>query len=378
MDDLPDDGAYGLTVERPQGLRATMDVRYHGEAEGRWNQEEQILIETAFRYAIKEWSPHLKGNPKYTFAVNIMGEREFVDTCGDNARACAGFHKHGLSPGSYYPVWFIDDFVQRWTGGDFNGAWEVAWEIGRTMVHEAGHNLGYHYAGGPHGGAHAPDGSGSVMSYDRTTALVMREDVQRLGPKAQWNGQPTENFTVAKGAAPDSIHSYGIWLTRDLTIDEAVYRPGRGRLPIEDIIAVQPFVTGIHNPDTQPTGNVTWSGDFVGFDIHATIMALLRADTSLRYALQTNQMAVGIANFETYYDRSWHTSRLADQNYNLQCAAGGCSLNTFDNCTDAGCTTGANVTALWGSYQGDPTGAAAGTVTDIDNGYTGAFAAKKD
>ena len=53
MDDLPNDGAFGLTVERPQGLRATIRVEYHGEAEGRWDAETRQTIESGLRYGFK-------------------------------------------------------------------------------------------------------------------------------------------------------------------------------------------------------------------------------------------------------------------------------------------------------------------------------------
>ncbi len=102
-----------------------------------------------------------------------------------------------------------------------------------------------------------------------------------------------------------------------MDIDEFVYGPGNGQLSIEDSITVQPFVDGIPHPTAQPTGSATWSGDFVGFETAETTMALLRADTSLRYALDTNDLAVGITEFENYYDRNWHTSNLADHHYNL-------------------------------------------------------------
>ena len=227
-------------------------------------------------------------------------------------------------------------------------------------------------------GFHAPDHSGSVMSYDWTSALVTSEDVRHLGPQAQRRGQPKEYFTVTKRATPDSIESYGVWIERDMKLEEVVYGPFNGRLGGKDDITVGPFVTGIPSTTARPTGSATWSGDFVGFDVDPSIMALLRADASLRYTLATERMAVGITDFEDYYAGSWGTSPLEDQHYDLQCAAGGCSLNTLSSCTDGICTEGEIVQLQWHSHEGDATGAAAGTVNDIDDFFVGAFAAEKD
>lgn len=379
MDDLPNDGAFGLTVKRPRGLRATIDVKYHGEAKGRWNAETRRTIESGLRYGFKQWGRHLKGNPEMTFEVNI-GTARFRENCGAEASvlACAAAYQHELNTGMWYPTEVVDWFLENWRSGDPERERWAAWVVTALITHEAGHNVGYHQLGGPDAGFHAPDGSGSVMSYDWTSALVTAEDVRYLGPQAQWRGQPTERFTVTKGATSDSIESYGIWIERDMKLDEVVYGPFDGRLKVEDKITVGPFVTGIPNLTARPTGNATWSGDFVGFDIDPSIMALLRADTSLRYTLETNRMGVGISDFEDYYEGNWGTSPLEDQHYNLQCAAGGCSLDTLSKCANGVCTDGEIVQLQWHSHEGDPTGAASGTVNDIDDFFVGAFAAEKD
>ena len=379
MDDLPDDGAFGLTVKRPQGVRATIRVEYHDEAEGRWSAETRRTIEAGLRYGFKQWGRHLVDNPEKTFVVNI-GNARFRENCGaqDGVLACALAYRHELTSGMWYPTEMVDWFVAQWHSGDADRAAWAAWVVTSLMTHEAGHNVGYHRPGGPDMGFHAPDGSGSVMSYDWTSALVTSADVRHLGPQARWRGQPRERFTVTKGAAPDSIHSYGIWLERDLILEEVVYGPVNGRLGGTDRITVGPFVTGIPSTTARPTGSATWSGDFVGFDVDPSVMALLRADASLRYTLATERMAVGITGFEDYYDGAWGTSSLENQHYDLQCTAGGCSLDTLSSCIDGTCTDGEIVQLQWHSHEGDATGAAAGTVNDVDDFFVGAFAAEKD
>ena len=379
MDDLPDDGAFGLTVERPQGMRATIRVEYHDEAEGRWDTETRRTIESGLRYGFKQWGRHLIDNPKKTFVVNI-GNARFRENCSprDGVLACAIGYRHELASGMWYPTEIVDWFVENWYSGDPERAQWAAWVVTALMTHEAGHNVGYNQPGGPDVGFHGPVGSGSVMSYDWTSALVTSEDVRHLGPQAQWRGQPKERFTVTKGATPDSVESYGVWIERDMKLEEVVYGPLDGRLGGNDIITVGPFVTGIPSTTARPTGNATWSGDFVGFDIDPSVMALLRADASLRYTLATERMAVGITDFENYYAGSWGTSPLENQHYDLQCAAGGCSLDTLSSCTDGGCTEGELVQLQWHSHEGDATGAAAGTINDIDDFFVGAFAAEKD
>ena len=378
MVDLPRDGAYGLKVVRPEGLQAVLDVVYEPEVRDRWDTDTRLIIESGLRYAFKQWGRHFKGNPERTFQVTIGPVGHFA-RC-PQADACALAYRHDLRTGMWYPAQMVDWFLEHWLSGDEVRRQRAAWVIVALMSHEAGHNAGYYRPGGPDGGGHAPDGSGSIMSYDWTTALVTSADIRRLGPQAEWRGQRPEHFEVSREERTDSIDSWGVWITRDLVLSETVSARGNGSLGGIDVMSVTPFVKGTASQNHRLRGNATWSGDFLGFDLDYQTMALLRADAGLHYVFDDERMTARFTDFEQHFAGGWSESSILDQSYVLDCTTGGCVYEKAGvSCLGGEATCGSvEVRTQWYAHEGDPSGYVAGVVNDDVEKYAGAFAAEKD
>ena len=373
---MPEDAfGRGWIRKRSAGAQYELDVRYHHG----YTDEEMRWIEAALRVGYKQWARYHDGTGplgQSTFPVDIgLSETEYP--CQANTLACARVWPF---KGAWYPHRVVESvgFDEVESLSDDVGMW-VATDL---TTHEAGHNVGYGHPTGMNGHdtAHAPNDSGSVMSYAGVRARVTEEDVtnwgreQRSGAMQHAKGPDIERIRFEHaGASGSSMEEWGVWLERTFDLTELETQDGPV-LDITDEITAIGFVEGI--PATHgPQGDATWSGDFAGVDLHPQHMQLLRADAGIRYTFGIDVMNVTLHEFEAYgggliyADRTatWGASRFGDD------------ARRYELARDDDGWTGPQATLhLYSDGAGDATGIAAGTVADTHEQYAGAFATEKD
>ncbi len=400
--DLPSHGRDGLRVERPSiggaivpfvqlspRLQDSLEPgwRFDSNARGRLRFTGWLLWKLS-NWAYTQWTRHLDYDPNI-LALQV-GAQGSLNCHGGRARAC---YNPAVNAVILSDSWIIQNYSKLFISailGDEEGLGEVAQELLWVMTHEAGHQFGYRNPAGitegcgtPSDRCHAPDGSGSVISYDPLKGrsaryYVTREDIRHI-PNATWNGNEVDRYTVSMSGVPDSIDSWGIWIDHRFNV-EGQTAPGQtfgGNFDLVDEIIGTGWVRGKPSMDVSLTGTATWSGkdNFLGIDLDPSYLgALLRADANLRFTFRDRaSLNLRVNNFEAHYAglngiATWHNHNLSDRgdfSYNMDCTSGGCS--------------GTGAEAKWyASDTGDPSGWVGGVVSDRNNNYTGSFVAEKD
>lgn len=364
--DLPESGN-GLQVE---GRLSGIEIR---------GAENYPRIRWIAGQAFKQWTRHLTEDPGY---VNLTVGYPEDYGCSTHHAACyvydqpkgfvfldevqAGEKESCI--GSSNPCVFMPNHELFQEHGDSSLVVDISQRhesrdnLFQILTHEAGHRFDYNNLDGRRdtcGGigsfeCHAPDGSGSVMSYDPDARSdVTREDVQYMGHpngiSPQWNPDPAERYTVSKAGKSGSINEWGVWIDHEFEVTE---------IGVHDFISATGWINGTPT-NTSPTGNATYDGDFLGVDMGADHLgALLRADAGLRYSFDSQTMALTLDRFQVHHGNRWHHQ---DRSFSYDMT-----------CTSSGCT-GNEAQAKW--YPNDWVG---GVISDQANEYVGSFVAEKD
>ncbi len=350
------------------------------------------ILENLVGKAYFQWTRHLTHDPDPV--VLVVGDYQ--------GTVCGGHNRIGCRIPEPWDVvmisddWVIENYVKLYSG-DASGAVEGMFTL---LTHEAGHQFNYgHPSGTGHGcgdgRCHAPDGSGSVISYDHTKGRsiryhVTREDIRHI-PGAAWKGGDTDSCSVSKSSGESSIDRWGVSIDHRFVVDGQT-SPGElfgGNLSIGDRITGTGWIAGAPSTDVSLTGSATWSGEdnFLGVNLDdGQPGALPRADANLRHTFgNAPNLTLQVNNFEAHYsaeelgnvcvnricrpgrinaDATWH-GRSGDFTYSMDCTSGGCS--------------DAQAEAKWhADGAGDPAGWVGGVVNDQGNGYVGSFAAERD
>lgn len=400
MTSLPESGTGGLRVERAPGARVVVAGEYadvarlvaaaepillfdpdNSAAWARLLEFEELLIE-AVRTGYKQWARHLRPQ---TLTVDLQ--------IGDSASAnCGGGHS---TIGCYIggatnkvvitENWLLDQYRTWRTAAAYRRGdimTDVFFELVHLVTHEAGHQFGYRHpqgttdgCGNESGRCHAPYGSGSVLSYDHRLASPTRyaptkEDVEHI-VGGRWNGDPLDRYTVFKFSRAASITSYGYWLDHEFFVTgwTGFGSVAGGNGLVRNEMMVQPFVNGTPSASHGLRGNATWSGDFVGFDLHPEWMTALTADAALRYSFTSEAMTARLSDFTAWDGDERIASRHGSYSYRMACVSGGCAVYT---------PGGALVTAEFYRDGADPAGYAAGVVNDYRREYAGAYSAARN
>ena len=345
--------------------------------------EDHPRVYATAKQGFLQWTRHLKSDPGY---VNLVVGDTLEEGCEGHHDGCYtterpnGFiskerldeiPKHWICIGSGDPCNFVprhnlyehhhpDPKKTRLvidTGMKYAGQRSL---LG-LLTHEAGHRFDYLHPYGVKetcsGGfkCHAADGSRSVMSYDHDRRIHPdKEDIENMGwPEAVapvWNPSTTDTYKVTRaGARGSGITKWGVWIDHEFRINDH---------EIHDRIAARGWIDGTPS-NSPPTGNATYRGDFLGMDMSVDYLGtLLQADAALDYSLNDRTMDLTLDNFNAHRNGTWGNSRLATQEYRMNCPAFRCTSDT--------------ATAAWHSN-----GWVAGTVADQANEYIGAFTAEE-
>ena len=385
---LPPHGRDGLRVEWAKGQVA--DVRFEFAPylsdilEPRWRFDRsarnrlfaaELVLWKLTAQAYMQWTRHLDYDPG---AVRVVVGDPRVDLTG-----------HCGEVACYEPesdrVVLVSSWVKKNYFGLHSGSLTLTHaaisELFHVLTHEAGHQ--FHYENhdgttkgctGPDDHCHAPDGSGSVMSYDRNPrSNVTAEDIHRI-PNATWNGNDVSRYTLSMSAdAPALIDGWGVWIDHRFRVNGN--RHG-GNLSITDGITGTGWVRGMPSTDVSLTGTATWSGEdnFLGVALDPDYLgAVLRADANLCYTFGDRpNLNLRVSDFEAHYGAdgvaAWYDRSFTDGwdfSYSMDCTSGGCS--------------GDDAEAKWyADGTGDPSGWVGGVVNDRNNAYTGSFVAERD
>ena len=399
MTRLPEDRTDGLRIERAPGAKVNITGEYADlvrlvesaepilildpENSAAWHrlvEFEELLIE-AVRTGYKQWARHLRPQ-----TLNVALQ------IGDSSNAnCGGGHS---TVGCYLPgankvvlteTWMLRQY-RTWRSalayrrGDI--ATDVFFDVLHLVTHEAGHQFGYQHPQGITEGCgsttercHAPYGSGSVLSYDHllespTRYAPTKEDVEHIRD-GRWNGDPLDRYTVTKTSAALSITSYGFWLDHEFYVTgwTGFGSVAGGNGSVRNEMMVQPFVNGTPSAAHGLRGNASWSGDFVGYDLHEDAMGVLTANADLTFRLASQTMDASFSGFRLWDGDVSRASNLTAYTYSLECDASACLKYTPGDLL---------VTAEFYRDGSDPSGYTAGIVNDYKLEYAGAFAAEKD
>lgn len=362
--DLPDDGFDGLNIE---GLDTGIEIR---------GAENHPKIRATAEQAFLQWTRHLETSPGY---VNLVVGNTSEHDCGSHHNGCYVYDRFWGSNSNIQTREGPRVFQPRASGGgepndDGKGAIHVNSKLViepwvaedqsfllELLTHEAGHRFDYDHpqgkddCGGSLRGCHAPDSSGSVMSYDPDKRIYPnREDVENMGwpngVKPVWRSESTNTYKVTRsGPSSSGITKWGVWIDHEFHIRND---------SIRDIIQARGWIEGGTSINMPLTGNATYSGDFLGMDMgQDQLGALLKGDASLRYVFDTQSMSLNLHNFQVHHSNRWHPQSRSFS-YDMTCDSTGC--------------TSSEAQAKW--YPNDWVG---GTVSDQTNEYVGSFVAKK-
>ena len=396
---LPRDGSDGIRVTRPTNIgSAGFTIYYDARAESifdlygeKFGELAKAELERAIAIAYKQWSRHIPD-------MDITTEFGVVAGVCDTAFGCAKDARHGrgylVIPHDHL-VALMDAFAggvlyqdAEWLEG--LEAWAIA-----LATHEVGHNVAYMRKPGEaclnnqgrNDCAHAPNSTGSVMSYARVGRVhVDRNDIERV-PGGQWNASTTDEYTVWKAPEPASIETFGFWLRHDFDVEgqyrEWPYIRG-GYANVTDVLRVTPFVSGTPSVSHGITrGKATWTGEdnFLGYYSYATEAGLVRADTTAQYTFGTDggTMRVDMDAFEYFVPGTAEWAPEINEGYSVWYEVG-CDSDICggEDLPFEGSSETFDLKVGFYPEGGDPSGWAAGTLTDRANQYAGAFVAEKD
>lgn len=386
--DLPIDGQYGLTVDRPKiGGRGWvkmnqndynsyfLQVRNNLYDFGLTNESSRAMtmffmteINRAVQLGYAEWIRHLNYDPG-ELALRIAPGR---------GEGWIGAYSPATDEVIISSDW-LDEQVIDWINHIRYGEGRnpVFDSLVNLVTHEAAHQFGYENPNGDSEGCgggrkcHGPIGSGSVTSYDIHKGLsvnyhVTEEDVKHI-PNATYNEDESQLYGVFR---PTEIGQYGVWINHYFYI-EGTTDPGsdRGGLSHIDSIAASPsFIPRPgFEPEIIPTGSATYSGEdnLIGVDMSDHYLgALLQADANLIYNFSTTPtIDLTVDNFEVYAGNKWNQQN-GSITYGLECIQNACGMQDGNNLIGVGFTNNGEH-----SY---------GRIRDFDNEYVGAFVAEKD
>lgn len=401
--DLPNNGQDGLRVElsRPKGkyilkmsyVRGVLEnlgatgasISNNGSGEVTRNSNEikrfqHFLWQTA-NQAYLQWARHLEYDPE-SVTIIVGGN------CGGNDRTIACY---SLRRDVVILTFFEVQKIYHWFRGDSTLREQAKQIIFSILSHESGHQFRYSNPEGNNEGCgssdncHAPEGSGSVLSYDHLLQpqpgsvryYVTEEDIQHI-PNASWNDDDVDNYRVWQDNEYNYVDKWGIWINHRYKVDgmTAVGSLYGGRFSIIDKIEAAGWIEGRRSVGVNLTQSATWGGsdNFLGVDLSRDYLgALLRADANLRYTFGNQpKLNLRVNNFEAHYhdgdEAKWHEMNVEDR-----------VDNVYDiSCTSDGCS-GESVKAYWyPGNAGDPTGLVGGILDDTDKKYVGSFVAEKN
>ena len=338
---------------------------------------QHFLWQTA-NQAYLQWARHLDYDPG-SVTIIVGG------ICGENdlSIACYSLDRN--------EVILTSREVQKiysWFRGGSTFRERAKQRISAVLTHESGHQFKYSNPEGSNEGCgnnvncHAPEGSGSILSYDHlqngsVRYYVTEEDIKHI-PNASWNDDDVDNYRVWQDNEFTYVDKWGIWINHRFKVD-GMTTPGfphGGRLSIIDKIEAAGWIEGRRSVGVNLTQSATWGGsdNFLGVDMSRGYLgALLRADANLRYTFGNQpKLNLRVNNFEAHYhdgdEAKWHELNVEDR-----------VENVYDiGCTSNGCS-GESVIAYWyPSNAGDPTGLVGGILDDTDKKYVGSFVAEKN
>lgn len=370
--DLPDDGDYGLTVIRPlTGKPVAPKITISPFSSYVLREDVKTLLGMFATRAYMQWSRHLTKDPGPL-------ELQIGEIPSSNCHGAVACYRPDLNKVILGEQWLLDNqFDLIYSERD---AGDIVSEFFWVMSHEAGHQFGYMDPNGITEGCggvvkcHAAYGSGSVMSYDllrgnNARYEVVKEDIDLI-PGGVYNDTPLDYYEVySEGENGSGIEKYGVWLEHIFKIKNLATPDFTGWPNFTDRIVSAGWIDGTPT-NNMPTGNFTYTGDFLGTDMSRRFLgSLIRADVNLDYTFSSSKMNLNIDNFEAHYgvqqgegiEKRWrdHSDNKNGYNYTLDCSASGCSSESVDT--------------KW--YDGDWIG---GVVDDYENAYVGAFVAEKD
>lgn len=380
-DDLPKDGQYGLSVKLPaQGFRPDVRIdypiglqQYLGLTDQQYENFQSNFKKIA-EYAYMSWTRHLNYDP----GIQRIG----FDYLEPNDRGTIyGYHDGNVDVVNINAYWLKQN-ITEWIifGSSYADPVQALFAL---LTHEAAHQFGYANANGSTDGCggstvpcHAPDGSGSVTSYDEITNYhVTREDISHI-PNATWNDSSFDRVAISKSSDANSIYSYGVWIDQIFDVNGRGDSRGVGTLEIVDNIVGTGFVRGRPSENVKLNASANYSGtdNFIGVDLGSNYLgATLRADANLRYTFSDQNLNLRVNDFEAHYSKdrnpaTWHDHNFTDWgdfSYDMGCTANGCKNVSAE--------------AKWYSNNiGDPAGYVGGVVNDRTNAYAGSFVAEKE
>lgn len=302
--DLPDDGDYGLTVTRPlNGKPVAVNITISPYSNYILSNEMKEVLGIFATSAYMQWSRHLTIDPGPL-------ELQIGEIPSSHCHGAVACYRSDVNKVILGEQWLIDNDFGLKSG--WRNAGNIYSELFWVISHEAGHQFGYYnpngIADGCGGGSgcHAPYGSGSVMSYDLSVGNnaryeVTKEDIDLI-PGGLYNDSPLDLYEVyADGETGSGIEKYGVWLGHTFSIDGIADPQFNNWFHITDMIASGGWINGTPTNNI-PTGNTTYTGDFLGTDMNTRFLgSLIRADVNLRYTFSSNKMNLNIDNFEAHY-----------------------------------------------------------------------------
>ena len=294
--DLPKNGQDGLQVElsRPKG-KYILKMRYVpgvlenlstsitngglGGSTGNSNEIKRFqhfLWQTANK-AYLQWTRHLDYDPESI--TIIVGE-----DCGGNGIIISILACYSRNNDVVILTSFEVQKIYRWFRGSATLREQAKQEIFSVLTHEAGHQFHYSNPRGNNEGCgnnaicHAPEGSGSVISYDHNSHhqllsvryYVTQEDIRHI-PNASWNDDDVDNYRVWQDNEFTYVDKWGIWINHRFKVD-GMTTPGfphGGRLSIIDKIEAAGWIEGRRSVGVNLTQSATWGGtdNFLGVDL---------------------------------------------------------------------------------------------------------------
>ena len=428
--DLPDDGEYGLNVERPhkgKGLivmnqddfkthlsRGIDDLVKAGLTEAEIisnNLEWAHKLNTVIQRGYHQWLRHLDYDPPKL--DNSDGIREFEIGIEDLKGNGIGQHrresKHKIKPLTWFQKHVYNPFLtlfgreplepevetiitldkifidSEWlleayhdfSVGNRQEAKAALNRLNHLITHEAAHQFGYLHPNGDTNGCspglkcHAPPGSGSVVSYDHHRGLsvnygVTEEDVKHI-PNATYNDEPSSVYEVSRFSP---IGKYGVWITHTFHVTGKTKTEAffDENYSVTDAITAQGFVSSSSWDDQLPSISATYSGtdNFVGADMSAHSLGALLR-ADANLTYTSNSPISGDMSLTVDNFEVYYNHKWKNLNGSFTYQLG-CEANGY--CSEDGYTV-----ESWFSSNGRYVG---GQVEDIGNEYVGAFLAEKD
>lgn len=309
------------------------------------------VVRATAKQAFLQWTRHMTESPGYVnLAVGETSGCGHGDGCYEYTYLFAVNREHHHREGprvTHYPYEPATErihadsklSVSPWIAGDQERLLEV-------LVHEGGHRFDYYHPDGvgnnctSSNGCHAPEGSGSVMSYDPDARIFpTKDDLEYLGhPNGippSWNPSTTDEYQVTRpGPEGSGISTWGVWINHESRISND---------SVHDQVQAGGF---IENPSTSPlpSGAATYTGRFLGLDMSTTNLGeVLKAEATFHWP--ANELT--LTDFNAYRNGDWTSGRIGTHTVQPD------SVASYSN------------------------GWIAGTVANQEAEYTGSFTAKR-